>query len=173
MCIATAAAPPALAPAPLVVDGAPPVAPAATAAAAPAEPATCGRTSPSRRLCGLPRATSRVLHQLPTLALLRTASGSPCNAVPIWLSFAGACRSPVGLCCLRCERIPPLPPNVKDPLASSLAGRGSPLDLTEIRRLQDSFTRTTYNLYTKTHKDKEVQTKTSNNNYTSDRYILL
>ena len=55
--------------------------------------------------------------------------------------------------------------SVKDPLASSLAGRGSPLDLTEIPRLQDSFTRTT-------HKDKEVQTKISNNNYTSDRYIL-
>ena len=62
---------------------------------------------------------------------------------------------------------------VKDPIASSLAGRSSPHDLTEIRRLQDSFTLTTYNLYTKTHKDKEVQRKTSNNNYTSDRYILL
>ena len=63
--------------------------------------------------------------------------------------------------------------SMKDPLSSSLAGCGSPLDLTEIRRLQDFFTRTTYNLYTKTHKHKEVQTKTSNNNYTSDRYILL
>ena len=50
---------------------------------------------------------------------------------------------------------------VKDPLASSLAGRGSLLDLTEIRRLQNFFTRTMYNLYTKTHKDKEVRTKTS------------
>ena len=62
---------------------------------------------------------------------------------------------------------------VKDLLASSLAGRCSLLDLTEIRRLQDPFNRTTYNLYTKTHKDKEVQTKTSNNNYASDFYILL
>ena len=60
--------------------------------------------------------------------------------------------------------------SVKDLLASSLAGRGSPLDLTEIRRLQDPFTRTTYNLYTnpqrqgstnkgiKTMKSTEVQT---------------
>ena len=47
---------------------------------------------------------------------------------------------------------------VKDPLASSLAGRGSPLDLTEIRRLRDPLLLqgTTYNLKpTKTRKYKQ------------------